>query len=43
LMQCIRFWQREECTQLDLKFIDEKQVATYDKPLFELSTVSTSS
>lgn len=34
IMQCIRFWQKEKCTLFDLKFIDEGELASYEKSIF---------
>lgn len=34
IMQCIRFFQKEPCQELDLKFVDEGYVATYDRSIF---------
>jgi hypothetical protein len=34
IMQCIKFYEKKEIISLDLKFMDENYVATYDKPIF---------
>lgn len=40
MMQCIRHYQNEPVTNLDLKFMDDGRCATYDTPIFYQPVVS---
>lgn len=39
IMQCIRYWKKEECTQMDLQFMDEGYIAQYLKSIFDAVSI----
>ncbi|AYV78085.1 MAG: hypothetical protein Edafosvirus5_3 [Edafosvirus sp.] len=33
IMQCIKYYEKEKCSEIDLKFIDDDMIATYETPV----------